>query len=99
MKLIQSTITVAAIAATALGATAAEKKECKACPDFGDKLLKPASKIVLPDEFNSPDGMTIGTGRFLIDETVVGSWPLPPSPLGLVVDTSDLVFHDVTWKD
>ena len=55
MKLFQSTITVAAIAATVLGATAAEKKECKACPSFGEALLKPASKIDLPDEFNSPE--------------------------------------------
>ena len=60
MKLLQFTVATAAVAATVLSGSAAGKKECKACPSFGNALLKPASKIVLPDEFNSPDGMTLG---------------------------------------
>ena len=96
MKLFQSTITAAAIAATALGATAAEKKECKKCPTFGEGLLKPASKIVLPDEFNSPDGMTLGKdGRIYLSINNVGDQS-HPAKVG-VIDNNDkvTVFSDL----
>jgi sugar lactone lactonase YvrE len=96
---------IVATAGALLAAHGANAKET-ACPCGGAKgeLLKPARMITLPDEFNSPDGMTIGRdGLIYLSINNVSDQSHPAkigriSADGKVSVFSDLPVHPKTGK-
>ena len=72
-----------------------QKAAC-ACGGTGGDLLEPAKMIALPDEFNSPDGMTIGKdGAIYLAINNVGDQSHPAKIGRIAADNSVSVFSDL----
>ena len=70
-------------------ACAKKKADCKAMCAVGNEMLKP-TPIVLPDEINSPDGMTVGKdGNIYLSINNVGDQSYP-GKVG-IIDANDKV--------
>lgn len=80
------------------------KANCCVHIDSGEELLAPSSTIILPDEYNSPDGMTVGKdGYIYLSMNNVGDQSYPAKILRISEDDEvslfcDLPAHPVTGK-
>ncbi|VGO23374.1 SMP-30/gluconolactonase/LRE family protein [Pontiella sulfatireligans] len=88
MKIYQVVASLAVVAM--LGGCTTPKKECSGVCKLGGELLKPAAPIVLPNEWNSPDGMTVGKdGNIYLSINNVGDQSYP-AKIG-IIDANDKV--------